>query len=274
MNARALPSIANHYDLAELSDEALIAGTRGLVATANHALAALLAHLAEVEARGIHRARACASLYTYCIYELRMSEDAAFRRAKAARLCRSFPALYESVAAGELHLTGLLMLGPHLTEDNLAEVLTRSKHRTKREIKKLLRELDPLPDVPARIDPLGPDRVVATPRPPSWSDSVASFSPVRDLRPGERPADWLDGGGDDEDEAADSDQRRRHAAREPDAPTQTRYQLARITVQFGACRGPRAAKRFRCRAERKGEGYLLDRRPAPGRQRCGRPLDV
>lgn len=31
----------------------------------------LLAHLAEVEARGIHRLRACACLYTYCVYELR-----------------------------------------------------------------------------------------------------------------------------------------------------------------------------------------------------------
>jgi hypothetical protein len=43
---------------------------------------------------------------------------------------RRFPALLEAIAAGELHLTGLLMLGPQLTAENLTEVLARAKHRT------------------------------------------------------------------------------------------------------------------------------------------------
>ncbi|HEY8944625.1 MAG TPA: hypothetical protein VIM73_10205, partial [Polyangiaceae bacterium] len=54
--------IASPYAVEHLSDTELIAGTRGLVARSNQYLARLLAHLAEVEARGIHRARACASL--------------------------------------------------------------------------------------------------------------------------------------------------------------------------------------------------------------------
>jgi hypothetical protein len=37
----------------------------------------------------------------------------------------------EHVAAGELHLTGLLLLGPHLTEDNHRELLAAARHRTK-----------------------------------------------------------------------------------------------------------------------------------------------
>src|SRR5688572_19454312 len=96
----------------ELSDAELLTVTRGLVGRSNQLLASLLAHLGEVEARGIHRTRACASLYAYCIYELRFSEDEAFRRVTAARLVRRFPALLDAVASGELHLTGLLMLGP------------------------------------------------------------------------------------------------------------------------------------------------------------------
>jgi 5-methylcytosine-specific restriction endonuclease McrA len=194
MNALVTHTDSGRFDLAALSDEALLVGTRRLVASANHTLAALLAHLAEVEARGIHRVRACSSLYTYCIYELRMSEDAAFRRAKAARLCRRFLALYDAVAAGELHLTGLLMLGAHLTQDNCGEVLARARFRSKREIAKLVRELDPLPDVPARVEPLGPE--LATPRAPTWGQFAASFNPVRELPPGERPADWIDGAAD------------------------------------------------------------------------------
>jgi len=57
--------------LAELTDDELLANTRRLVGKSNQLLAALLVHLAEVETRGVHRARRCASLYTYCIYELR-----------------------------------------------------------------------------------------------------------------------------------------------------------------------------------------------------------
>lgn len=53
-----------------IADDELLTSVRKLVARANTALADLLAHLAEVEARGIHRQRACASLYTYCVYEL------------------------------------------------------------------------------------------------------------------------------------------------------------------------------------------------------------
>src|SRR5574342_188008 len=95
---------ASAFCFDHVSNDDLHARTRRLVGRANQVLAALLAHLAEVEARGVHRTRACASLYTYCIYELRMSEDAAFRRARAATIARQFPVLFEQVAAGEIHL--------------------------------------------------------------------------------------------------------------------------------------------------------------------------
>ena len=55
--------------LAHLSDRELLTKTRELVGRSNQVFAALLAHLAEVDARGLHRTRACASLYTYCIYD-------------------------------------------------------------------------------------------------------------------------------------------------------------------------------------------------------------
>src|SRR5262245_49492185 len=76
------------YAVEHLSDAALLAGVRVLVARSNQQLARLLAHLAEVDARGIHRARACGSLCAYCVYELRLSEDTAFRYARAAKLAR------------------------------------------------------------------------------------------------------------------------------------------------------------------------------------------
>jgi hypothetical protein len=100
---------ATAYNLDHVSNSELHLSTRRLVGRSNQVFAALLAHLGEIEARGLHRERACASLHTYLVFELRVSEDAAFRRARAARLCREFPVILEHIAAGEIHLTALLL---------------------------------------------------------------------------------------------------------------------------------------------------------------------
>ena len=178
--------------ISTLSDAELLANTRALIGRSNQVLAALLVHLGEVDARGLYRQRACSSLFAYCLYELRLSEDEAVRRVAAARLARKFPEVLDAVAADELHLTGLLLLGPHLNRENLREVMARAKHRTKKEIAKLVRILDPLPDVPARIEALGPLHPGVPRTNPTWAEQVASFCPVRELSPGDRPRDWVE----------------------------------------------------------------------------------
>src|SRR6187397_402485 len=176
--------------LTHVSDDELLAHTRRLVGKSNQLLAALLLHLSEIEARGAHRSRRCASLYTYCIYELRFSEDAAARRSAAARFVREFPLLLDAVAAGELHLTGLLMIGPHLTLENHVEVLARARFRTKKELGLLVRDLNPLPSAPDVIEPLGP-ALARRALEPTWEQFAAALAPeVRELPAGERPQDW------------------------------------------------------------------------------------
>jgi hypothetical protein len=165
-----------------MSDEALHVTAKTLVGRTNALTAELLAHLAEVDARGIYRERACSSLYTYCVYELRFSEDEAQRRVRAARAAREFPTLFEMLADGSIHMTGLLLLAPHLTADNHAEFLARARFRTKREIERLVAEVAPRPDVPARVAPLGPRPMPAT---NVWQAYAASLAgPVRELPPG------------------------------------------------------------------------------------------
>ena len=66
------------------------------------------------------------------------------------------------IARGELHLTAVHHLAAHLTEENHREVLRRAKHRTTREIEKLVAELAPKPDVPSVIRKL-PDRKASMP---------------------------------------------------------------------------------------------------------------
>src|SRR6186713_1925560 len=187
---RLAPGHERERRLSHVADDELLRSTLRLVGASNKLFAELLLHLVEVETRGIHRTRACASLYTYCIYELRMSEDAAARRSSAARLVKQFPLLFDAIGAGELHLTGLLMIGPHLTPENHAEVLARAKFRSKRELAKLVRELNPLPWVPDLMEPLGPEPPRGL-RQPSWEEWVTSLCPaVRELNEGERPGDW------------------------------------------------------------------------------------
>ena len=84
------------------------------------------------------------------------------------------------------------MIGPHLTAENLVEVLGRAKFRTKKELGKLVRDLNPLPQMPDRIEPMGPASRRAL-RNPTWEEYVTSLAPpVRELPPGERPHDWVD----------------------------------------------------------------------------------
>jgi 5-methylcytosine-specific restriction endonuclease McrA len=140
--------------LTQLDDATLHGELKRTVGAANALTAELLAQLGELEARGIYRERACSSLYTYCVYELRMSEDAAQRRCRAARLARQFPVLLDMVAEASIQLTGILLLGPHLTAENHRELLARARYRTKREIERLVAMVAPRPDVQARVEPL------------------------------------------------------------------------------------------------------------------------
>jgi hypothetical protein len=173
---------------------------------------------------------------------LRCSEDEAYRRVAAARLVRRFPALLDAIAAGELHLTGLLMLGPHLTKENVSQVLLRAKHRTKKEIARLVRELDPLPEVPPRIEPLGPAPARLVPTAPTWQAFVSSLCPVRELSPGERPRDWMEDANEGEAAApadfmlSDNDAVSTHAGTDASDQTPPAEPLSpqRYKVQFTA----------------------------------------
>src|SRR4051794_30432339 len=219
-----------HDALASISNEDLFVAVQRVTARSNVALADLLAHLGEVERRGIHRLRACASLYAYCIYELRMSEDAAFRRSKAARLVREYPELGDAIAKGEIHLTGVLMIGPHLGGERHAEILRRARFRSKRELLRLLAEIDPKPGVPALVEPIGP-APAGHARHAAFVQALAGR--VRELPPGRRPEDWIAEG--DENAAPHSDDTRAAAAgpAEPADEAEQRRELL-YRVQFTA----------------------------------------
>ena len=93
---------------------------------------------------------------------IELSEDAAYKRIKAARAARRFPLIFEAVADGRLNLSGVCLLAPHLTEDTARELLAAAFQESNLEIEKLLAERYPRPDVPACVAPIPAATPVAT----------------------------------------------------------------------------------------------------------------
>ena len=117
--------------LSHLSDHTLLRDLASLIARERATTAELLAHIAEVDARQLYLPAAYPSMFAYCVGELRLSEDAAFKRIKAARAARRFPAIFEALAAGRLHLSAVVLLAPHLTEETVDELLVAATHQSK-----------------------------------------------------------------------------------------------------------------------------------------------
>jgi 5-methylcytosine-specific restriction endonuclease McrA len=111
----------------------------------------LLADLAEIDVRRFYLAMAYPSLFAYCVAELKLSDDAAYKRIKAARAARRFTVIFEAVADGRLNLSGVVLLAPHLTETTASELLSAAMNKSKLETEKLLAERFPRPDVRAWI---------------------------------------------------------------------------------------------------------------------------
>jgi 5-methylcytosine-specific restriction endonuclease McrA len=116
--------------------------------------AALLADLAEFDARKLYLPAAHPSLLSYCTEVLHLSKDSALRRIQAARAARDFPILFDAVAQGRLHLTGVCLLAPHLTSQNAEEFLKATEHRSKAEIERFLAERFPRSEVLPMVQPL------------------------------------------------------------------------------------------------------------------------
>src|SRR5438445_5054162 len=121
MNTNALATAA------ALSDHDLLARLAALAGRERHTLADLLAHLAALDARpSVYAAHGYGSLHAYCTQALRLSEDAASNRIKAARACRRFPVILDLLVSGEVTLTSVRLLARHLTTDNHLAVLEKA----------------------------------------------------------------------------------------------------------------------------------------------------
>src|SRR3954470_19024096 len=72
-------------------------------------------------------------------------------RLGVAHAGRQFPAVLDSLRSGDVHLSGLRVLVPHLTAESHRQVLARAAGKSKREIEELVAALAPRPPVPDAI---------------------------------------------------------------------------------------------------------------------------
>ena len=155
--------------LRQLTDDELIAAVASLTGAARAATAALVAHLAELEARDLHRAQGFRSLYAYCRGVLHLSEHESYHRMEAARAVRRFPVLLPLLAEGRLHLTAVSLLAPRLQDENHLALLGGAIHKSKAEVEMLLARWFPKPDVKTSIRRApGTGASPETARPSSW----------------------------------------------------------------------------------------------------------
>jgi hypothetical protein len=137
--------------LQHLDKHQLLRDFAGLVDKDRRATATMLAYIAEIDRRKLYLEDAFPSMFAFCTKRFHMSEAIAAKRIRAGRTAYDFPCIFRMIACGELHLSGVHQLAGHLTEDNHKEVLRRAKHRSMREIERLIAEISPKPDVPASI---------------------------------------------------------------------------------------------------------------------------
>jgi hypothetical protein len=118
-------------------------------------------------------------MYLFCVQELRMSEDMACKRICAARAARRFPAIFEAVAEGRLHLSAVVTLAPHLTPETAGGLLAAAAHQTRVGIELLLAERFPKPDVPTILRPVAPVAVAIEPGAGTDTSPTLSSAPGR-----------------------------------------------------------------------------------------------
>ncbi len=137
--------------LARLSDVELLIEVKRLAAIERVATADLIRSLAAVEARRLHLASGCSSMFGYCTQVLHLSEHAAYARIAASRVATEFPMVMNLLTEGAITLTTVTLLGRHLTAGNHAALLESARHKSKTDVEMLVATLQPQPDVAASV---------------------------------------------------------------------------------------------------------------------------
>jgi hypothetical protein len=136
---------------ATLTDDALTVELARLAGREREATVTFIVHLGEFDLRRLYEGAGYPSMFAYCRAVLRLSEDAAYNRIKAARAARDYPEIAGMLAEGSMSPTTVRLLAPHLTLENHAALLAAAAGLGKHGVEELLARLFPHPDVAASV---------------------------------------------------------------------------------------------------------------------------
>ena len=168
----------SRFSLAHLLDGEVLRGLKSHLAKERDALADVLAHIAEVEARKLYVPAGYESMHDYCVRGLHLSKDSAYKRITAARAALEHPAIFERVAAGALGLAVVNVLAPYLSAENAGELLAGASFKTREEVLVLLAERFPREAVPTTIEPVA-QQVPLGATPEASGESPSELAPGR-----------------------------------------------------------------------------------------------
>ena len=163
--------------LESLSDDTLLSQFGDLVQQDYERKANLIRHIDAIDQRKLWAKLGHSSLFGFLVVRYRMSESTAAKRIGAVRTARRFPVLFAMIARGEIHLSGIHRLTVHLTPENHESILAEAKHKTIREIEKLVARLAPQADVPSTVRAL-PRRNTTSAAQPSGTQTPLAQTPL------------------------------------------------------------------------------------------------
>lgn len=144
--------------LRHLDDDTLMDTLSKLARNEREATAELLAALAEVDRRKLYAERGYSSLFCYCQEVLNMAEPSIYVRIAAARCCGRFPRALSMLRSGDLHLSAIKLLAPHLTDENCETLMNAARQKSKRQVEELVSDLAPKPDAKEAVHKLPASR--------------------------------------------------------------------------------------------------------------------
>jgi hypothetical protein len=247
------------YSREHLADASLMSAAVARLAQGRGVEADHLADIAAIEKRRLYLPAGYPSMFAFCLKEWNLCEQAAYFRIRAARAARKFPAIFDAVADGRLHVSAVVLLKPHLTAANVDELIAVATRKSKREIQQLLAERYPQPDLPTCVRAL-PARAIPEPLAAPGPDELFPGIVGPETFAVEQPAPA------------------QVAAPEPRRPTVTplapkRYglQLTMSQEMHDDLRHAQGNLRLRCRTHNLygaectyGSGFMRDRRPKAG----------
>ncbi len=98
----------------------------------------LVTSLAEIDRRKLYRNFNYVSLFDYCVYQLRMSDAAAYRRIRAARAIGAYPPVGPLLRAGKLTLESVALLHPFLNDVDAGKLVAKASGKRVWEAERLV----------------------------------------------------------------------------------------------------------------------------------------